>query len=711
MTEYGSQAKTPVLQSAAHPRRLAHGTEPRDIMSQARVPLVVLTRQQDNVESINSTLRSSGQPAHCTWVSDPSELADTLDREAPELLFFFADEYDIAISRVNDVCRGNAPAIPIIVLSETADEDAITAALAAGARDLVTKINKERLNSVSAREIRAFRLERALNDTLSSATQYKKKLQVVMASAVDALAVVQEGILVDANSAWGDVFGRNCEGMIGEPVMDLFETVSHPALKGALSACQKGRWEGDSLRLQASHPESTPKVVEAWLSVSIHDAEPAIHVSIPVIAAISQPPEPALAIEAQLPNSHYYHRTHFLSLLEDRMEAERKGGVSALIYLRPDRFGDLKDEIGPLASEELLLQLAAVLSELGQPKDLLGRFGGTDFTLYVERGTLRDVEAWADNALSVIASQIFEIADHSVSLTCTVGVAETSSATSDIDYLIRCAETALKRGRQRGGNEVVLEETSDEDTRTQRYDEIWVRHIKSALMDNRFRLLHLPIAGLSGDTPMLLDTLVRMVDEQGNEVLPGEFMPAAARNKLMKNIDRWVIGASLSFCASKPGTVFIRLSAESITDSSLLDWLNQQLDQQRVSPDRIVFQVAEEDATHHMKHTKTIAAQLQGMGFAFALEHFGLGRDPIQLLGHVPVDYVKIDGSLMQGLSSNEVLQEKVRQLTNAANEKKIATIAERIEDANTMAVLFQLGVGYMQGHYLQEPEVVLQET
>jgi len=535
-----------------------------------------------------------------------------------------------------------------------------------------------------------------------------------MASAVDALAVIQEGILVDANDAWAEIFGAKSDDMVGHPVLDFFDANCHTVLKGALSACQKGRWEADPLRLQALHQDGRTDGVEAWISASIHDGDPAIHVSIPVSAAA-----PAAAAPADSPPptqsgepTHYYQRAHFLQLLGDRVAGERKGGVSALAYLRPDRFGELKDEIGPLASEELLVQLASLVRGIDQPKDLLGRLGGTDFTMYLERGTLRDVEAWAENALKVINSHIFEVADHSVSLTCTMGVAEAAPGTTDIDYLIRCAETALKRGRQRGGNEVVLEETSDEDTRTQRYDEIWVRHIKSALMDNRFRLLHLPIGSLSGEEKVLFDTLVRMVDEQGNEVLPGEFMPAAARSKLMKNIDRWVIGASFSYCASgKPGTVFVRLSAESISDRSLPEWLDQQLDQHRTPPERFIFQVAETDATHHMKHTKATAERLQAMGFGFAIEHFGLSRDPGQLLGHVTADYVKIDGSLMQGLSSNDSLQEKVRALVNIAKEKQIATIAERIEDANTMAVLFQLGVGYMQGHYLQEPEVVLQEA
>jgi len=377
---------------------------------------VVLTRHEDNVELINSILRSSGQPAHCHWVREPGELADALDTELPELLYFFAEDFEVGVAQVNDVCCHNAPPIPLIVVAETTDEQAITTALIAGARDLVSTANQERLNQVSAREIRSFRLERALNDTLSSATQYKKKLKAVMASAVDALAVIQEGILVDANDAWAEIFGAKSDDMVGHPVLDFFDANCHTVLKGALSACQKGRWEADPLRLQALHQDGRTDGVEAWISASIHDGDPAIHVSIPVSAAA-----PAAAAPADSPPptqsgepTHYYQRAHFLQLLGDRVAGERKGGVSALAYLRPDRFGELKDEIGPLASEELLVQLASLVRGIDQPKDLLGRLGGTDFTMYLERGTLRDVEAWAENALKVINSHIFEVADHSV---------------------------------------------------------------------------------------------------------------------------------------------------------------------------------------------------------------------------------------------------------------------------------------------------------
>jgi EAL domain-containing protein (putative c-di-GMP-specific phosphodiesterase class I) len=155
----------------------------------------------------------------------------------------------------------------------------------------------------------------------------------------------------------------------------------------------------------------------------------------------------------------------------------------------------------------------------------------------------------------------------------------------------------------------------------------------------------------------------------------------------------------------------VKLSSESIIDRTLFDWLVQQVASSGIEPASLGFQVSEEDATQYLKQTKNLAEQLKGHGFIFAVEHFGIGRDPLRILSQTPMHYVKIDGSLMQSLATNHALQEKVRGFVAAAEKRKILTIAERVEDANTMAVLFQLGVAYMQGHYVHEPEVVLEET
>jgi EAL domain-containing protein (putative c-di-GMP-specific phosphodiesterase class I) len=207
----------------------------------------------------------------------------------------------------------------------------------------------------------------------------------------------------------------------------------------------------------------------------------------------------------------------------------------------------------------------------------------------------------------------------------------------------------------------------------------------------------------------MFDVLVRMIDNQGKEVLPSEFMAAAARNDLMKNIDRWVVGASLSFAAQKkPECLFVRLSRESARDASFVEWLDTHLQSSRAQPERLCFQITEEGAASLVREVRALAAALRQRHFRFALEGFGSGRDSIGLLESMPLDFVKIDGTLIQGLATDPQVQLRVRTLVEAARKRNIQTIGERVEDANTMAVLWQLGVQYIQGYFVNEPEEVV---
>jgi len=247
------------------------------------------------------------------------------------------------------------------------------------------------------------------------------------------------------------------------------------------------------------------------------------------------------------------------------------------------------------------------------------------------------------------------------------------------------------------------------DSRVMSYDKVWVKHIKAALMENRFRLVQQPIASLQGEDPGMFDVLVRMIDPQGREVLPSEFMAAAGRNDLLKNIDRWVVGASLSFAAQKkPECLFVRLSRETVRDAGFMEWLDNHLRSSRAEPQRLCFQSSEESATSYVPQVTALATALRQRGFRFAIESFGSGRDSAGLLESVPLDFVKIDGTIIQGLASDPQLQIQVRVLVEAARRRNVQTIGERVEDANTMAVLWQLGVQYIQGYFVNEPEEVV---
>lgn len=682
---------------------------------QAAVPMIVLTRHQDNVEAVNSTLRNAGHAVHCNWIRELNDLGDALAQINAHMLIAFVGPDAADTAKVMAVAAQCGNGLPVLIAREQVDEDIIAAAMQQGARDVVTLKNPVRLQAVVTRELDAHRQARTLNSTLSSAREYRDQLKSFMAGSADAIAHVQEGIVVDANPAWVELYGYPAaDDVVGTPLMDAFDPSAHAAIKGALVACLQGKWSNHSLRASAMLNDGSTVPLEMELSSAEFDGEPAIRLCIASQkhsnGNLGEQLTDALEHDAA---TGALQRKFFIERLKQSLAQPIKAGVRQLISVEPDRLDSICDDLGPLTVEEFVGQFAGLINEVrqnvSQGGDLMGRCGDGAFMLLMERGTPRDIETWANNLLRKIATQVFRIGDKQISCTASIGIGMIDPRNPDAGVSITDATSVRRTAQLAGGNRVQIVDRRDEDTRQQANDEIWVRQIKAALMENRFRLMQQPIASLLGEDRGMFDVLVRMIDEQGQELLPAEFMAAAERNDLMKNIDRWIIGASMSFCASRQvQQLFVRLSKDSVCDKSLPQWLANQLKASRIDPSRIVFQISEQVAAEYLADATELAAALRKAGFLFALEHFGTGRDPQRLLAHLPLNYVKIDGTLMQGLAVDQNLQQRVRDFVDQARAKQVSTIAERVEDANTMAVLWQLGIEFIQGYFVNEPEQVV---
>ncbi len=677
---------------------------------QGAVPMIVMTRSQDHVEAINSTLRKAGHPVHCTWLPDARDLSDAITQLNPEMLVTFIEELGTDLASIMKIKQQTAPEMPVLIVRSQIDENAIAEAMRLGAQDVVTLANRSRLQSVVSRELRAYRLERALSTTLSSAREYREQLQKFLEGSADAITHVQEGIIVDANRAWLELFGYSGDdALTGTPLMDLFEQDTHPALKGALVACLQGKWSDHGLKVQALLSDGSTLPLVLSLTRADYENEPATRISIPANHRKDHDLEVQLADAVKNDvTTGFLQQRYLVAAIRERCTHAMKGGVRQFAYLKPDRFSEIQATIGVLSSEDFMAQLAELVRMHLTATDLCGRFGGNGFLIMLDRGTARDVETWAENVVQRIGDHTFQFDEKNLSATVTVGLGLLPPANPDASAAIADAVNAARRGRELGGNQMYAVDKSDTDTRVQAYDKIWVKHIKSALMENRFRLVQQPIASLLGEDKGMFDVLVRMLDEQGNEVLPAEFIAAAERNDLMKNIDRWVIGASMSFAANrKAACIFVRVSKDTILDKSLIGWLETQLKSLKIEPKRLCIQVTEEIAMQYVRQTTELSENLRKLGFRFALEHFGTGRDPLKLLASISMNFIKVDGSLMQGLSTNQLQQQRVKGLVESAKRKGVETIAERVEDANTMAVLWQLGIEFIQGYFVNAPEDV----
>ncbi len=689
--------------------RLFESGEPH-LTDNSAVPLIVFSPQREPSEFINGLMRKAGEPVHCTWIPAVRDLGEALEQLNPELLVAaYVSEGDAQqAAKIRDQL---APQVPLILVRPQISENDIAAGMRMGARDVISLSAVERVQAVVSRELRSFRLERALNTTLQSASDYRRQLQSVLQRSNDAILQVQEGIVVDANQTWLELFGyEDSTAVVGQPLMDLFDDRSHAALKGALVACGQGKWTDHPLKVNALLGDGTHLQLDLVLTPGEYENEPCVRIMVPAKKRDDRQLTADVSDAVRRDTSTgLLLRRPLLDAIGVRIGAPPVGGVRYMALVRPDKFAELEKDVGVKASEQLVAEYAATLKSYLGPNDIAGRFAGVSFLTLIERGNSHDVEAWAEAVLGRFSENTSTVGQKSVHSSCTIGLTMVPPAGSSVDAVVSDVLEAVRRGRGQGGNQIYHLDKADTDTRVQAYDRIWVKHIKSALMENRFRLVQQPVASLQGEDPNMFDVLVRMLDHQGKEVLPAEFMAAAERNDLLKNIDRWVVGASLSFAAkSKPGCLFVRLSRDTVLDAAFTEWLNAQLANGSHTPSRICFQITESIFEQYMNASVAQLGALKKLGFRTALERFGSGRDPFKLLSAVPLDFIKIDGALVQDLASNFETQATVKKLVEQAIKLKIETIAERVEDANTMAVLWQLGVQFIQGYFVNAPEEVV---
>lgn len=679
------------------------------------ISIAILSESQDDVALINSTLRDAGHAAQCHWIKTPAALSNLLANDPVELLILNCDRYPDSIKQVIKQKDRHNPEVPVIALQKEADEERILEAMRNGACDLVSIGLRDRLQSVVTRELRALRIERALNSTIDSATEYKRQLNDHMQSSSSAIALVEEGIITDVNDAWLRLFrAASNDEVNGLPLMDNFERESQAAIKGALVAAIAGKWAVDEKLVAKSHITSDhSNEVHLEFRRFVFDNGPCVQVRISAVANQSQ--EPTKLVHDALkrdPTTLLFHRAQFLERIQKRLRRKPTSGLHALAYVRIDKFADVCGRVGILNSDEVLAQFAEVVRKRMHPRDVAGRFEGTALMVLLERGKARDAEVWGKQLCEHIRSLTFDVDDKSTPLTCTVGVCAANEVYSTLEQFVTATVDAHTIGKQAGGNTVVLSDSAAADTKQLEFDAIWVKHLKSALMDDRFRLAQLPIAGLRSDGIEMYDLLVRMLDEQGNSVLPSEFLPAAERNNMMKTIDRWMVKAAIDFCNnSNADRVFVRLSRQSVLDSSTIAWMEQEFDKREFDCTRLVMQLPERDAAKHIKQTRSVVKKLRKLGIGFALENYGVDQERLQILDILKPDYIKVDGELMHTLITDSGMQKAVERIVIAASERGIKTVAERVENANAMAVLFQLGLDFMQGHYVHEPEVVLEDT
>jgi EAL domain-containing protein (putative c-di-GMP-specific phosphodiesterase class I)/GGDEF domain-containing protein len=679
-----------------------------------RVSIAVLSRSPEVPETLNRLLRQSGVTARCFATRSAADLEDILVRERPELVYILADDRLMPFQQIAALRARIEPPPAVLLLLDQCSESASESALVAGAQDVVSLLAPKRLLLVTERELHHQRHARALSGALHQGIEMRDGLSRLRDDSSDALAEVAEGIVIAANPAWLELTGYSELGNIdGLPVMDCFEPASHPVLRGALLAAQQDRWPSEPLRLQVRRGDGGTRPVDIALALGVTtDGDRVVTLRSRLAAASTAvangatPAElhalsTALAVARQSDaGTGLLHRRAFAEQLKNYCAVPIAGGVRSIAVVQITDNDTLADAVDVEEDESLMGRLADILRCQLTPTDLAGRLQDHAFAVALERGTHADIERFATQLTAAISSNDV-IRQLPAPLTVTVGIANLDA--SGPVAALRRAQSVLRQDADTAIRHADAPKPSTDDG-----DRFWAQRITAALMDNRFRLLRQPIASLRGGPVQRHDLLLRLQDELGQDVLPGEFLAAAARHDLLRAIDRWVLASTLGLIAAEPDqTYFMRLSVDSLVDHTLLGWVRTTLSAAGIHPACLVIQIPAAELEQHVTAALALRAALSDLGIRFAIEHLGPQTTERELVHRLRPDIVKIDGSLTQGLASQPSQQALVRDLVEASKTVGAATVAERVEDANTMAVLYALGVEFIQGRFVERSEAV----
>ena len=677
--------------------------------------LIVAEESRNDAEALANILRNAGHILRSTHVEDREDLDAAIEEQCPDLILCATGLEHLTLASVADALQRRELQTPIIAVGEAADERTISDALREGAADLVSFDSPERLQLVVARELRGVDCARRLARYASSFQESEKRCRSLLDSSRDAIAYVHDGMHIYANQSYLEMFGFDqLEEIEGTPIMDMIAPEDHGTFKEFLRNYTKGSADTDTLDVHGLRPEgSTFNAALEFATASI-DGELCTQIIIRDQSDSKELEQKLKYLSKQDLLTGLYNRQYFLEELDLAVsDAQAGSGASAVVYILMDNFRTLKENIGIAGSDLVVSDLAELLKGQVGETDVAARFGDNSFAVLTREPGVETVQALAERIRHAAEEHIVDVEGRSVTLTCSVGISPITEAAPNGREIISRADLACEVARSAGGNRIHVHNPVVDEHLGREREQHWKELINDALKKDRFHLVYQPVVALQGESGEKYEVLLRMLDGQGEDILPGQFISAAEQTNQIADIDRWVVRHAIQALSSRrragyETTFFIKVSRPTLEDHEFPLWVKQSLQEFRLPGACLTFQIAEGAAVDQLKAAKSFVKSMQALRCATVLEHFGKSPNSFQLLKHLPVDYLKIDGSFIHNLAENEDNRAVVKSVLETARSLNKPVIAPFVQDASSLAVLWQHGVQYIQGYFLQEPDAEL---
>jgi len=670
------------------------------------IRLLIVDDRVEDAEAIVSALRNGGIAVRPLRPQNAAELEHMVASQPVDLVLATAS-VAMPLEQVQAQVAASGKDLPLLLLVDRVDEAALLGIVEGGVRALVLKHKPEHLLQVLRREWADLDARRGLRRLEAQVRETERRCDSLIASSRDPIAYIHEGMHIRANDAYLEMFGfESFEDVEGMSLLDLVGSQHIDGFKQLLKSLSRGEPPPSEYLTEARRIDGSTFPAKMEFATATWEGEACVQ----VVFRRREELDPELAREVEELRQRdqvtgLLNRPTFMRLLEDAVAVVgRDGGQYGFLLVEPDHYARLLPDIGLDAADALALALAErVRGTLGADART-ARFGEHSFAVLLE-GNHAVTRAAADKLREAFSGELLAVGERSLAVTASIGGVQVGEKIASVAQILAKASQCLAAAVELGGNSVQLFDPGATDRAEEERIAVWVARIREALAGEGFVLHWQPVMNLQGEPGELYEACLR-VDANGELVTPSGFLGIAEEHGLLGEIDRWVARRAIAVLgertrAGQQTRLVVRVSPASFADAGFVELLRGELLVNGVPGERLWLEAPEPKVFTHLRNAQQFLAAVAPLGCRVGLEQFGSGLDSFQLLAHFKPAFVKIDSGLTEGAAKSGEGQDKVREITARASAEGIVTVAEHVDDAQTMSHLFSAGVDYVSGSFV----------
>ena len=677
----------------------------------AVIRLLLVEDQLEDAEQLISTLRNGGMAIRPQRPESAEDLDNLLASQPIDMVLARGTATYIPFADVAKKVEATGKDIPVLASSDKLDEPTILGLIAAGARDVALRMKPEHVQFVVRNEFQALLSRRGLRHLEAALRETERRCDNLISSSRDPIAYVHEGMHIRANQAYLEMFGfEDFEEIEGLSVLDLVSPDDADNFKQLLKKMEKGETAARTMPLTAQRADGSSFEASMEFTSATYEGEPCLQIVFRQKTVDEEMVKELDTLRMRDPVTELFNRQHFMTELETAVAGAADGkGAQALLLVEPDNYENKLGEVGLAHADKLLKSMAQHLSAQLEGDIAAARFTDHAFALLLRGHDHKQTQAQAEKIRKAFDGHLFDVVEKSTSLSVSIGGVQIGEKIASVPQILAKAQSCLQSAEGVGGNRIEIFDPASRDRAEEERIAAWVQRIQEALREDQFVLNFQPMISLTGDPTENYEVLLRMKAPTGEIVAPEQFMPIAEEHGLLVELDRWVIGRTISLLAErrkagKETTLYVKVSPSSLAEGDLHNFIGSQLKAHAVPGEHLVLQLPESKIFAFLRPLQAFQKIVGSYGCRLCLEQFGTSLNSFQMLTHFDPKVLKIDRSFILDLAKSAENQAKVKEFVATARQMDKSTIAEFVSDASSMTVLFSIGVDLVQGNFLAPP-------